>query len=103
MGIKVTKKRVVLMGAVSLVTAGLFACGGGSSSSSSTSDPGTPTTLVNSANGMSPYLCAVNGMCLNPVFGLVPNSPIPANTQFAQSTYSWIDQSNNTIVLSAMP
>ena len=103
MGIKVAKKSVVLMGVVSVVAASLFACGGGSSSSSSTSDPGTPTTLVNSANGMSPYLCAVNGMCLNPVFGLVPNSPIPANTQFAQSTYSWIDQSNNTIVLSAIP
>jgi hypothetical protein len=101
MGIQLTKKSVVLMSVVSAITAGLFACGGGSSSSAS--DPGTPTTLVNSANGMSPFLCAVNGMCLNPAFGLIPNSPIPANTQFAQSTYSWVDQSNNTIVLSAMP
>jgi len=79
----------------------LVACGGESSSSSS--DPGTPTTLVNSANGMSPYVCAVNGMCLNPTFGLIPNSPIPTNTQFAQSTYSWVDQSNNTLILSAIP
>lgn len=78
----------------------LVACGDGSSSSS---DPGTPTTLVNSANGMSPYNCAVNGMCVNPAFGLIPDSPLPANTQFAQSTYPWIKQSENTIVISEMP
>ena len=76
----------------------LVACGDGSSSSS---DPGTPTTLVNSANGMSPYNCAVNGMCVNPAFGLIPDSPLPANTQFAQSTYPWIK--DNTIVISEMP
>ena len=86
---------------LSSVSVGLLGCGG--STSSTISDPGTPTSLVNSANGMSPYLCAVNGMCLNPAIGAIPNSPIPANTQFAQSTYSWINQSNNTIVISAMP
>jgi len=91
----------LLIWAVCLAATSLLGCGGGSSSS--TSDPGTPTTLVNSTNGMSPYLCAVNGMCLNPAFGLSPNSSIPANTQFAQSTYSWVDQSSNTLVLSAIP
>jgi hypothetical protein len=66
-------------------------------------DPGTPTTLVNSANGMSPYACAVNGMCLNPAFALIPDSPLPANTQFAQSTYPWVDQFKNTLVISDIP
>ena len=68
-----------------------------------TADPGTPTVLVNSANGMSPYVCAVNGMCLNPAFALIPDSPLPANTQFAQSTYPWVDQSNNTLVIANIP
>lgn len=77
----------------------LVACGG----SGSDPDPGTPTTLVNSANGMSPFLCAVNGMCVNPAFGLIPDSPLPLNTQYAQSTYPWIDQSENTILISEMP
>ncbi len=75
----------------------LAACGG------SDSDPGTPTALVNSTNGMSPYECRANGMCLNPVFSLIPNSPLPIDTQFSQSTYPWIDQSKNEIVLSAIP
>ncbi len=73
------------------------------SPSPSQPDPGTPTTLVNSANGMSPYVCANNGMCLNPAFALIPNSPLPANTQFAQSTYPWVDQSRNTLVISDIP
>ena len=66
-------------------------------------DPGTPTVLVNSANGMSPYVCAVNGMCLNPAFALIPDSPLPANTQFAQSAYTWVDQSKNTLVIADIP
>lgn len=87
---------------VGLLLASLFilvACGG----SDSERDPGTPTTLVNSANGMSPFECAVNGMCVNPAFGLIPNSPLPTNTQYAQSTYPWIDQSKNRILISEMP
>ena len=48
-------------------------------------------------------MCAVNGMCLNPAFALIPNSPLPLNTQFAQSTYSWINQINNTISISDIP
>ena len=83
----------LMLGAVVI----LAACGG------SDSDPGTPTTLANSANGMSPYACAANGMCVNPVFSLIPNSPLPIDTQFSQSTYPWIDQSKNEIVLSAIP
>ena len=85
----------------------LAACGGGSipdpDAETPTADPGTPTTLTNSANGMSPFLCAVNGLCLSPVFGLIPKSPLPLNTQLAQSTYPWIDQAQNTILISAMP
>lgn len=77
----------------------LAACGG----SGTDPDPGTPTTLVNSANGMSPFECAVNGMCVSPAFGLIPDSPLPLNTQYAQSTYPWIDQSENTILISEMP
>jgi hypothetical protein len=77
----------------------LVACGG----SGTDPDPGTPTTLLNSANGMSPFECAVNGMCVSPAFGLIPDSPLPLNTQYAQSTYPWIDQSENTILISEMP
>jgi hypothetical protein len=40
---------------------------------------------------------------LNPAFALIPNSALPANTQFAQSTYPWVDQPTNTIVISEMP
>jgi len=76
----------------------LVACGG----SGTDPDPGTPTTLVNSANGMSPFECAVNGMCVSPAFGLIPDSPLPLNTQYAQSTNPWIDQSENTILISEM-
>ena len=89
-------KVVGLMLASSVI---LVACGG----SDSDRDPGTPTTLVNSANGMSPFECAVNGMCVNLAFGLIPDSPLPLNTQYAQSPYPWIDQSNNTILISEMP
>jgi hypothetical protein len=77
----------------------LVSCGG----SGTDPDPGTPTTLVNSANGMSPFECAVNGMCVSPAFGLIPDSPLPLNTQYAQSTYPWIDQDENTILISEMP
>jgi len=76
----------------------LVACGG----SGTDPDPGTPTTLVNSALGMSPFKCAVNGMCVNPAFGLIPNSPLPINTQYAQSTNPWFDQSTNLLSISEM-
>jgi hypothetical protein len=42
-------------------------------------------------------------MCLNPAFALIPDSPLPANTQFAQSTYPWVDQLKNTLVISDIP
>jgi hypothetical protein len=77
----------------------LVACGGPGTDP----DPGTPTTLVNSALGMSPFKCAVDGMCVSPAFGLIAESPLPLNTQYAQSTYQWIDQSENTILISGMP
>ncbi len=76
----------------------LVACGG----SGTDPDPGTPTTLVNSALGMSPFECAVNGMCVNPAFGLIPGSPLPINTQYAQTTNPWVDQSSNTLLISEM-
>ena len=76
----------------------LVACGG----SGTDPDPGTPTTLVNSALGMSPFECAVNGMCVSPAFGLIPGSPLPINTQYAQTTNPWVDQSSNTLLISEM-
>ena len=76
----------------------LVACGG----SGTDPDPGTPTTLVNSELGMSPFKCAVNGMCVSPAFGLIPNSPLPLNTQYAQTTNPWVDQSSNTLLISEM-
>jgi hypothetical protein len=95
---KIVKRVFLALGLVTS-TSILVACGGGNNAG----DPGTPSTLVNNANGMSPFICAVNGMCLNPAIGYIPNSPLPANTQFAQSTYSWVDQSNNTIVIATIP
>jgi hypothetical protein len=76
----------------------LVACGG----SGTDPDPGTPTTLVNSELGMSPFKCAVNGMCVSPAFGLIPGSPLPINTQYAQTTNPWVDQSSNTLLISEM-
>jgi hypothetical protein len=76
----------------------LVACGG----SGTDPDPGTPTTLVNSALGMSPFECAVNGMCVSPAFGLIPGSPLPITTQYAQTTNPWVDQSSNTLLISEM-
>ena len=76
----------------------LVACGG----SGTDPDPGTPTTLVNSANGMSPFKCAVNGMCVSPAFGLSPGSPLNIETQYSQTTNPWVDQSSNTLLISEM-
>ena len=42
-------------------------------------------------------------MCLNPAFALIPNSPLPANTQFAQSAYSWVEQNKNLLTISDIP
>jgi len=76
----------------------LVACGG----SGTDPDPGTPTTLVNSELGMSPFKCAVNGMCVSPAFGLIPGSPLNIETQYAQTTNPWVDQSSNTLLISEM-
>ena len=51
---------------------------------------------------MSPFECAVNGMCVSPAFGLIPGSPLPINTQYAQTTNPWVDQSSNTLLISEM-
>ena len=83
-------------GVLLATTSLLVACGG----SGTDPDPGTPTTLVNSALGVSPFKCAVNGMCVSPAFGLIPGSPLPLNTQFAQTTNPWVDQSSNTLLIS---
>lgn len=52
---RISKKSMASIGFIAIATIGLYACGGGSSSSS---DPGTPTTLVTAANGVSIATCA---------------------------------------------
>ncbi len=103
MGIKVTKKRVALLGLVFASVAGIFACGGGgsSSSSSSTSTPASNevTTLVSAAPGSSNAICGKNVQCVDFIFAGVASMP----TTISQLATSWTNTSTNIITVSQIP
>jgi len=64
-----------------------------------TSDPGTPTTLVTSANGQSTVSCAENQVCIDVLFA----KGIKLATTLSQVASSWTDTSSNTITISKIP
>jgi hypothetical protein len=101
---RISKKSMAVVGLIAIATIGLYACGGSSSSSSSSSsDPGTPTTLVTAANGVSIANCAENTLCLN------YDNPISfANLAgiaktLSQLTTPWTDTSTNLMTISQIP
>lgn len=100
MGIELTKKRIALLGLVSVTAVGVFACGGGGGSSSSSSSTSTEiTTLVTSANGVSNVTCAKNAQCIDFIFSGVAKMP----STLSQLATSWTDTSTNIITLSKIP
>ena len=97
---QLTKKRLALLGLVSVTVAGVFACGGGDGSSSSSSSTSTEiTTLVTSANGDSNVTCAKNSQCIDFIFAGVAKMP----STLSQLSTSWTDTSTNIITLSKIP
>ena len=82
-------------------TFALVACGdGGSSSSTSSSsisvpDTGRPTTLVTAANGTSTRNCAVNGLCITPLFAKLVN----LSSTLSQAATPWTNTSTNIITV----
>jgi YHYH protein len=103
MGLSISKKGVAVIALIGLVAAGLFACGGGSDSSTTSAatptDPGTPTTLVSSANGQSTVTCAQNQQCIDPYAAALLQLP-PALSVVATP---WTNTSTNIITNSLMP
>lgn len=100
MGIELTKKRIGLLGLVSVTVAGVFACGGGDGSSSSSSSTSTEiTTLVTSANGVTNVTCEKNAQCIDFIFAGVAKMP----STLSQLSTSWTDTSTNIITLSKIP
>jgi len=100
MGIQETKKRVALLGLVSVTVAGIFACGGGGgSSSSSTSSSTEITTIVTSANGVTNVTCEKNAQCIDFIFSGVAKMP----QTLSQQANSYTDTSTNIITLSKIP
>ena len=92
-------KRLMVLAAVSSLAAcgdGGGGSGGGSSSpSSSAPDTGTPTTLVTAANGTSTRVCAVNGLCVAPLFAKLLN----LGSNFSQAATPWTNTSTNIITV----
>jgi hypothetical protein len=90
---------LIFFGALTL----LVACGDGStsksSSSSTESDPGTPTTLVTAANGVSTQVCAPNAQCISLLFTKVAN----VATKLSQASTSWTNTSTNIITIAQTP
>ena len=81
----------------------LCACGDGKSSSSSASssapDPGTPTTLVTSANGTSTQVCATNGLCISALFTFAAS----VASKLSQAATSWTNTATNVITIAQIP
>lgn len=102
MGIKVTKKRLFLLGLILVTMAGTFACGGGSgssSSSTSTSTSSEETTLVSAVPGSSNAICGKNVQCIDFIFAGIASMP----TTISQLGTSWTNTSNNIITISQIP
>jgi len=57
------------------------------------------TTLVNAADGLSPYKAQQGGLYLGRDFQLI----VPADTKFQISDRSWVDAKTNTVDLTKMP
>jgi ABC-type phosphate transport system substrate-binding protein len=71
-------------------------CGDGSSSSSSQTDPGTPTTLVTAANGVSTQICAPNAQCISPLFAKLAQ----VSNKLSIAATPWTNTTTNIITIS---
>jgi hypothetical protein len=58
-----------------------------------------PTALVNSAANLSPYKAQQGGIFLGPAFEFI----IKPDTKMMTSTESWMDSTNNTILINKVP